>query len=120
LKVRIPLCVNGGIGAVLLSFCVCVCGSPRSKLPGKLHLWFCAGIDTEWVSPQQTDLHPQNVDLSCFFIFLFDLFLQFWDLNSETCTCQAGTVPLEPHPQPFFSLVIFPDRVSHLFCLGSI
>jgi hypothetical protein len=40
-------------------------------------------------------------------------FLWYWGLKSEPFICQAGTLLLEPHPQPLFALIVF-----HVFSLG--
>jgi hypothetical protein len=37
----------------------------------------------------------------------FFFFLAVLGLNSEPHACEASTLPLEPHPQPFFASVIF-------------
>jgi hypothetical protein len=38
---------------------------------------------------------------------LFMYFWHYWGLNSGSCTCWVGAIPLEPHFQPLFALVIF-------------
>jgi hypothetical protein len=48
----------------------------------------------------------------------FNFFFYYCSLNSGSDTCQASTVPLEPHIQSL-ALVCFSGSISH-FCLGPI
>jgi hypothetical protein len=40
------------------------------------------------------------------FPFSFSFFLWYWGLNSWLCTCQAGSLPLELHFQPFLNWLL--------------
>jgi hypothetical protein len=47
------------------------------------------------------------------------LFFYFWGSTGVwTSTCYAGTLPLQPLPQPFFVLGFFQDKVLQTICLG--
>jgi hypothetical protein len=48
---------------------------------------------------------------------LFFILWQYWDMNLGHCACSLGTLPLEPHPQALWLLVLFWDWVLHL-CPG--
>jgi hypothetical protein len=55
------------------------------------------------------------MEIRKYFEFHFiSLFLWHWSLNSGLRTCYSGILPLDPHSQLFFALVIF-QVGSHAF-----
>jgi hypothetical protein len=40
-------------------------------------------------------------------VYFFFFPLQYWSLNSRTCTSQVGVLPLEPGSPVFYDLVTF-------------